>query len=373
MGLETVWYIILAGMLAAYAVLDGFDLGVGAVSLWVARDGGERHAVVRSVGPVWDGNEVWLVAAGGTLYFAFPAVYASAFSGFYLPLMMVLWLLVFRAFSIEFRHHVEHPLWKPFWDKAFCLSSAALAVFLGAAMGNVVRGAALDAQGGFFNALFTNFSPFGSDLGILDWYTLLAGLAALAVLAVQGALWLNLKTEGAVQARSATLARRLGWPALLLVALLTLATWFVQPHVRERLLSHPAGALLPLAAFACAAFGLLSLRQGRELAAFLGWCLFIGLVFFSAAFGLYPYLLPSVTPGLGLTAQNSHTSQYGMQVGLAWFIPGMLLALAYFTVLYTRLPAKFAAGGGHAEPEPAFPPAWESRGRESRGERGPSR
>src|ERR1700719_3784820 len=134
------WFWIVASMLAAYVILDGFDLGVGIVYLFVAKTEQERQLALRAIGPVWDGNEVWLLAAGGTLFFAFPLLYASAFSGFYLPLMMVLWLLILRGVSIELRNHIKSAVWDPFWDLLFCSSSLLLAVFYGAALANVVRG-----------------------------------------------------------------------------------------------------------------------------------------------------------------------------------------------------------------------------------------
>src|SRR5690349_3220263 len=143
--MPTVWFIIVAVMITAYVVLDGFDLGAGAIYLLVAKTPQERRAVLRSIGPVWDGNEVWLLAAGGTLYFAFPLLYASSFSGFYLPLMMVLWLLMLRAIGIEFRAHLENPVWRGFFDVIFSVSSILLAIFFGAALGNVVRGVPLAA------------------------------------------------------------------------------------------------------------------------------------------------------------------------------------------------------------------------------------
>src|ERR1700678_4121770 len=154
--METLWFMIVAVMLAAYVVLDGFDLGVGAIYLGVARPGDDRRRALRAIGPVWDGNEVWLVAAGGTLYFAFPLLYASSFSGFYLPLMMVLWLLMLRAIGIELRSHVEERVWQGFFDTIFGVSSILLAIFFGAALGNVVRGVPLNAEGYFFEPLWTN-------------------------------------------------------------------------------------------------------------------------------------------------------------------------------------------------------------------------
>src|SRR5215472_7226735 len=170
--METLWFMIVAFMVAAYVVLDGFDLGAGVIYLTAARTANERRAILRAIGPVWDGNEVWLLAAGGTLYFAFPLLYASSFSGFYLPLMMVLWLLMLRGLGIELRSHVHDPLWWSFFDFLFFAASSLLAIFFGAAIGNVVRGVPLQADGYFFEALWTNFRV-GPDAGMLDWYTIL--------------------------------------------------------------------------------------------------------------------------------------------------------------------------------------------------------
>src|ERR1700692_4173385 len=156
--LETIWFCLVASMITAYVILDGYDIGAGMIHLFVARSDDERRQVIRSIGPFWDGNEVWLIAGGGTLYFAFPALYASSFSGFYLPLMMVLWLLILRGISIEFRNHIESPVWAPLWDVVFCSSSALLAIFFGAALGNVVRGVPIDRAGDFFLPLWTSFT-----------------------------------------------------------------------------------------------------------------------------------------------------------------------------------------------------------------------
>src|ERR1035441_4285376 len=138
--METIWFSLIAVMIALYVVLDGFDLGAGGIHLFVARNDAERRTVLASIGPVWDGNEVWLIAGGGTLYFAFPALYSSSFSGFYLPLMIVLWLLILRRIAIHFRNHIDSPVWQPLWEFVFAAASALLAIFFGAALGNVVRG-----------------------------------------------------------------------------------------------------------------------------------------------------------------------------------------------------------------------------------------
>src|SRR5579884_354221 len=154
--MQTLWFILVAFMLIAYVVLDGFDLGAGIIHLFVARTESERRMVLRAIGPVWDGNEVWIIAAGGTLFFTFPILYASSFSGFYLPLIIVLWLLMLRGVAIELRSRLNNPLWGSFWDGTFFLGSALLSIFYGAALGNVIRGVPLDAQGNFFAPLWTD-------------------------------------------------------------------------------------------------------------------------------------------------------------------------------------------------------------------------
>src|SRR5246127_5427427 len=210
-----IWFWLVAVMIAIYVLLDGFDLGVGAIHFLVAKTMEERRQVLASIAPVWDGNEVWLIAAGGTLYFAFPALYASAFSGFYLPLMIVLWLLILRGASIEFRNHIKSAVWVPLWDFLFCASSLLLAVFFGAALGNVVRGVPLDASGYFFEPLWTDFR-LGEETGVLDWYTILVGVLALLALVMHGGLWVQMKTSGEVSSRAGKLAVRSWWGVLAL-------------------------------------------------------------------------------------------------------------------------------------------------------------
>jgi len=173
--MQTLWFILVGFMLTMYVVLDGFDLGAGAIHLFAAKNDEERRMILRAIGPVWDGNEVWLIAAGGTIFFTFPLLYASSFSGFYLPLIIVLWLLMFRGVSVELRSRIANPVWASFWDGMFFLGSTLLAIFFGAAMANVIRGVPLDKSGIFFEALWTDFNPFSANPGILDWYTVLVG------------------------------------------------------------------------------------------------------------------------------------------------------------------------------------------------------
>ena len=190
-----IWFWLVAVMIVGYVVLDGFDLGVGVLHLFLVRTEAERQTTLASIGPVWDGNEVWLLAGGGTLYFAFPLLYASAFSGFYLPLMIVLWLLILRGVSLELRNHIDVGVWRALLDGVFGLASALLTIFFGAALANVLRGVPLQADGYFFLPLWTNWQP-GAHPGILDWYTVIGGLVALVALTLHGALWLTIKTSG---------------------------------------------------------------------------------------------------------------------------------------------------------------------------------
>jgi cytochrome d ubiquinol oxidase subunit II len=334
--MQTIWFWLVAAMIAVYVILDGFDLGAGIVHMLVARTDAERRAVLASIGPVWDGNEVWLLAGGGTLYFAFPALYASSFSGFYLPLMMVLWLLILRGISIEFRNHVQSLVWQPLWDAVFAGASALLAIFFGAALGNVVRGVPLNSGGEFFLPLWTDMLP-GKDPGILDWYTILIAVAALVALTVHGGLWVALKTSGELQKRSRHVARAAWWALLPAVVLITLSSFRLQPHLRESFAARPWGYLFPLLALA----GLVGIRLLRGLEGFLSSCLFLFGMLTSAAFGLYPYVLPSNSdPALSLSIYNAAAPLYGLQVGLVWFIPGMLLAIGYFVYTYRHSAGK---------------------------------
>ncbi|MBK9313698.1 MAG: cytochrome d ubiquinol oxidase subunit II [Acidobacteria bacterium] len=332
--MESLWFALVALMLVAYVVLDGFDLGAGIIHLLVAKTNEERQLVLRSIGPVWDGNEVWLLAAGGALYFAFPLLYASSFSGFYLPLMMVLWLLMLRGMGIELRSHVDDPLWRSFFDFIFSVSSLLLAVFFGVAIGNVVRGVPLNSDGYFFAALWTDFSV-GPQPGVLDWYTVLTGLLALAALAVHGAHYVTLKTEGDIRDRSRRIAS-LSWYALIALTLLSLlATFSVRPQVIDNYKNGFIGWSVPLIVAASLGAMFYFRKQGRDLAAFLSSSAYLVGMLVGAAYGLYPTLLPASTdPAFSLTIFNTRTGDYSLRVGLIWWVVGMLLAVGYFTLLY---------------------------------------
>lgn len=340
MTIPAVWFCLVAISVAGYVVLDGFDLGAGFVSLFIARNEGERRQVLSSIGPFWDGNEVWLLAGGGTLYFAFPALYASAFSGFYLALMIVLWLLILRGIAIEFRNHLENPLWKPFWDAIFGGSSALLALLLGVALGNVVRGVPLDADGYFFLPLWTSFQP-GVQAGVIDWYTLLIGITSLAALAAHGCLWVVYKTSGPIEERSRSAGSKLWWILAALTAITTLVSFSIQPHLAVQFQQQPWGAVFPL----LAVLGLAGMKgmgaRRQDLASFLASCLYLVGMLTSVTFGVFPYVLPSnIQPDFSLTIQNASAAPNGLEIGLWWWIPGMALAAAYSAFMYRRFAGK---------------------------------
>jgi cytochrome d ubiquinol oxidase subunit II len=338
--METVWFCLVAIMIVMYVILDGFDLGAGAIHLLVAKTPQERRVVLRTIGPVWDGNEVWLLAAGGTLYFAFPALYASGFSGFYLPLMIVLWLLILRGVAIEFRGQVESPLWHSFWDVVFFGASLLLTVFFGAALGNVVRGVPLDEKGYFFEPLWTNFQP-GADAGVLDWYTLLIGVAALLTLALHGALWIALKTEGDIQFRSWLLAEKVWWGVAVMTIVITVVTFRVQPHVPATLAKYPLIYGFPTLALAGLAGVKWFIRRREELKSFLASCGYIVGMLTSVVFGLYPLVLPASTDfAYSLTIYNAKAGDYGLRVGLAWWLIGMALVAGYSIYIYRHFAGK---------------------------------
>ena len=345
----TLWFCLIAMMIIVYVLLDGFDLGAGAIHLMVAKTDEERRQVLASIGPVWDGNEVWLVAAGGTLFFGFPALYASGFSGFYLPLMIVLWLLILRGISIEFRNHIISRVWDPFWDFLFCASSLLLAIFLGAALANVVRGVPLDASGYFFEPLWTDFR-LGEQPGILDWYTILVAVLALLALVMHGALWVQMKTTGLVNQRSANLAANAWWGVLVLTAVVTTVTFQIQPQVKENFVTWPWGFVFPLVAVAGIAGVRFELVKRDERKAFFASCAYLTGMLASVVFGLYPLVLPARNPIYSLVVANAKAGDYGLKVGAAWWTIGILLAAGYFTYVYRSFAGKVVIAKNQPHP-----------------------
>ncbi|HEX8718467.1 MAG TPA: cytochrome d ubiquinol oxidase subunit II [Gemmatimonadaceae bacterium] len=343
-----VWYGIIAVMLTLYVVMDGFDLGAGALHLLVAHTNDERRQVLSAIGPYWDANEVWLIAAGGALFVAFPAVLASGLSGFYFALFLVLWCLILRGVAIEFRGHVQNDLWRAFWDRGFSAGSILLAIFFGVALGNLLRGVPLGSSGWFALTLFTDFSARAPQ-GILDWYTILVALFALIVLMGHGAAFLAWKADGVVHERS----RRLTWRLYLLVGVLwpvlTVITSIMQPAMWHAFLSRPLAWLLGTAALAGFAAVFVCTRRQHALSAFAGSSAFLGALMLATATCLFPVMLRSAdNASLSLTAYNSSTDAHGLRIALAWWVIGFPLAVLYFVVIF-RLHRGKATTAGEGE------------------------
>jgi cytochrome bd ubiquinol oxidase subunit II len=344
--MASLWFWIFAAMIATYVVLDGFDLGAGAIYLIAAKTNDERRRVLRAIGPVWDGNEVWLIAAGGTLYFAFPRLYASSFSGFYLPLTMVLWLLILRGIGLEFRSHIRNQIWQGFFDVVFSVSSILLAVFFGVALGNVVRGVPLDATGYFFEPLWTNFK-LSSQIGILDWYTVLIGGVALVTLAAHGSYYVALKTDGDLGHRAQGFAL-LCWPLQFFLTFSSLlATYFIRPDIITNYQRHKIGVLVPIIVVASLAVMLWANPKGEEKLAFVASSLYIAAMLGGAAFALYPVVLPARDHQYDLTIYNTAAASHGLGVGLVWWTFAAVLTISYFVFIYRMFRGKVPVGEGH--------------------------
>jgi cytochrome d ubiquinol oxidase subunit II len=342
-----IWFWLVAIMIVGYVVLDGFDLGVGVLHLFLVRTEAERQVSLKSIGPVWDGNEVWLLAGGGTLYFAFPLLYASAFSGFYLPLMIVLWLLICRGVSLELRNHLEMGVWRSLLDGLFGLSSALLTIFYGAALANVIRGVPLRPDGYFFLPLWTNWKP-GANPGILDWYTVIGGLVALTALTLHGALWLTIKASGDLAERARRIAQPLWLAVLALTVISLVATIGVRPETLENYYHFPVTFIVPVGVLASLAAIRLWNNRGEPVKAFLASSVYLFFMLAGACWGLYPTLLPSSTrSGLDITLDCALSGPHTLAVGLAWWLFGMALAITYIVFAYSRFKGKVTEGAGH--------------------------
>jgi cytochrome d ubiquinol oxidase subunit II len=323
--LPTIWFILVGVLLLGYAVLDGFDLGVGILHFVVGRSPADRRALMRTIGPVWDGNEVWLLTMGGALFAAFPLVYATVFSGFYLALMLLLLALIGRAVALEFRGHVDDPRWQRTWDVVFSAGSGLAALLLGVAVGNVAAGLPFSAGGDYEGGL----------LGLLNPMGLLTGVVSLALFSTHGAIWLTIRTDGALRQRARRVAS-IGW---LLVAAgwlaLTALAWFGEPHLRTNF-DGPLPWLAPISV----AIGVVALAvttaRGAGTPAFIASSLaMVGLVA-TLGISLYPSLVPDATGGEGLTVGNAASSEMSLGVMLVIALIGMPMVLAYTAWIYRR-------------------------------------
>jgi cytochrome d ubiquinol oxidase subunit II len=322
LDLQVIWFLLIGVLLAGYAILDGFDLGVGMLHLFIAKDDRERRVLLNSIGPLWDGNEVWLLTAGGAIFAAFPKVYATVFSGFYLALMVLLLALIVRAVSLEFRSKVEAPAWRAAWDSAFAFGSFLPALLFGVAIGNVLRGVPIRADGEFG----------GTFLGLLNPFSLLVGLLATAMFVMQGAAWLSFRTEGELRARAVRIGRFAwaGFVALWLVV--TVYSRIEAPHLWTNYASALAWIAPVVLVIAAAAWpfteGVRSFAVSSTAIAAL-----IGIM----GQALFPYMVPSLG-GLrnSLTITNASSSALTLKVMLAIALFGMPFVIGYTIWIYRK-------------------------------------
>ncbi|SFU29811.1 cytochrome d ubiquinol oxidase subunit II [Pustulibacterium marinum] len=341
--MELFWYLVLMFMLAMYVILDGYDFGAGIIHLFFGKTEKDKKAITSAIGPFWDANEVWLIASGGVLFFAFPTLYASSFSGFYLPLIMILWLLIFRAIGLELRGQVHNRMWERIWDKAFGIASLLLALFFGIALGNVVRGVNLGmVENGvsahephyFFLPLWNpTFDPMAEHQGIIDWFTILLGIIAVVILTMHGANWIIFKTNAAINSKLKKTVFRLNFVLLALI-IVSLSVWhIIDPNPFRNFLEHPWLWIFPL--MTAIGFGGLFRVQTfkKDITGFLCSSLFLFGGFASTAASIFPNLLPStndVNPSL--TVYNVAAHEYGLGVGVIWFIVAAILVGVYFFI-----------------------------------------
>ncbi|TYB74297.1 cytochrome d ubiquinol oxidase subunit II [Bizionia myxarmorum] len=343
--MELFWYIVLMGMLAGYVILDGYDFGAGIIHLFFAKTEKDKKAITHAIGPFWDANEVWLIAAGGILFFAFPTLYASAFSGFYLPLIMILWLLIFRAIGLELRSQIKNSMWEAIWDKAFGVSSLLLALFFGIALGNIVRGVNLgnvvngvSAYEGhyFFLPLWNQtFSPQAEQLGVIDWFTLLLGIIGVVALTIHGANWIIFKTNSDLNPKLKKVVFNLNFVLLALVITSLLIWHIIEPKPFHNFMQNPWLWIFPAITFT-GLFGIFKVKSYKKHGlGFLFSSLFLFGGFASTVASIFPKVLPStnsVNPDL--TIYNTAAENYGLSVGIYWFAIAIVLVAVYMVIQY---------------------------------------
>jgi cytochrome d ubiquinol oxidase subunit II len=324
MDLNTAWFLVIGVLLTGYAVLDGFDLGVGVLHLF-ARDEHERRIHLNAIGPVWDGNEVWLLTGGGAMFAAFPVVYATVFSGFYLAFMLLLFALIFRAVSLEFRGQVDGPTWRRFWDWAFGLGSLVPAILFGVALGNLLRGLPVEADG----SLRISFAA------LLNPYALLVGALTLVMFVMHGAAFLGARTEGDFQQRMTrwTLG---AWTAFVaLYAAATVATLSVAPYLFDGILVKPAFWILAVLLLGSTVYVPVAARAGKLVRAFLASSATIASLVGLMGLSLYPRMVPSgIDPAYSLTIYNASSTPRTLTVMLVIALVGMPLVIAYTAYVY---------------------------------------
>lgn len=341
--MEIFWFTIISVILAMFFILDGYDFGAGIIHLFFAKTERDKEVIAKSAGLFWDSNEVWLVAAGGLLFMAFPTFYASVFSGFYLPLIIVLWFIIFRAIGLEFRSQFNYQMWKDIWDTSFGMASLFLALFFGMALGNVVRGVNLGGvEGGkslydghyFFLPLWdSSFSPLSETPGVIDWFTIIIGLISVVTLAIHGANWIILKTNSSINLKLKSVIFKLNI-VLVVLTIISLTAWqSIRPNALDNFMEQPYLIIFPLIYFA-AIVGLFFIKKIKNDAHcfLLSTMLILGGITSSLA-SLFPVILPSTNSvNESLTIYNTSASEYGLSVAFNWGIVGLILIVIYFII-----------------------------------------
>ncbi len=341
--MEIFWYSIIALFLIVFFILDGYDFGAGIIHLFFAKSEKDKEVIAKSAGLFWDSNEVWLVAAGGMLFMAFPTFYASVFSGFYLPLIIVLWLIVFRAIGLEFRSQFQYQMWKDIWDKSFGVSSLLLALFFGIALGNIVRGVNLGGvengvsayEGHYFFLPLWNssFSPLTAHPGVIDWFTIIIGIIAVVTLAIHGANWIILKTNSSINEQLKKVRFKLTI-ALAFLTIFSLVVWeIVRPNSLDNFADKPYLILFPIIYFT-GVIGLFFVKKvNKEWIPLLFSSLVIAGGISSSLASMFPSILPSSNSiNSSLTIYNTTINSYGLSVASFWGIVGLLLVVLYLII-----------------------------------------
>jgi len=324
MDYNLLWFVLVGVLFAGYAMLDGFDLGVGGLLLRV-KDDDERRVLYNAIGPVWDGNEVWLVTGGGALFAAFPAVYATVFSGFYLAFILLLFALIFRAVAIEFRSKEPWAWWRRWWDRGFFAGSTTASMLIGVAMGNIVWGIPLDANGEFA----------GTFLSLLHPYALLMGLTTVAMFMMHGAIYLHLKTEGPLQARVREWINPLIIAFIVCYALTTLATLLYVPRMTDILRAQPALFVVVVLLVLAIANLPREIHRGHAGAAFLSSCVTMLLLMGLFGLGMFPHMVYSVPePAHSLTAYNAASTVRTLKIMTLIAVIGVPMVLSYTISVY---------------------------------------
>jgi cytochrome bd ubiquinol oxidase subunit II len=343
MLLQVIWFALVGVLLAGYAVLDGFDLGVGALYPFLGKTEADKAVMRNSIGPVWDGNEVWLLTGGGALFAAFPPVYATVFSGFYLALMLVLFSLIFRAVSLEFRGHDE--AWGGLWDWAFFLGSALPSLLFGVAVGNIVLGVPLRADGEFAGNFFTLLGFWGGGFNPVP---LTVGVLGLSMILLQGASWVAVKAEGDLYKRASALRSTLAWAFTGLSVLATLVIALFGKTPFSNAITSPIGWVFLALLVVSIAWGRMAANSGSDMAAWYAVSLSaVSLVGVWAA-TIFPNLVPSIGDANGATTQaltitNASSSQLTLTVMLIIAVIGVPLVLFYEFLVYKTFAGKTSA------------------------------